>query len=306
MATPVSIKFRDLDEVQLRGMITHTRRQYAYLDPSSDDAVYALARLMTEVDFMHDRVVTPVRASLEFLQTIENHRRAEAEQNPSTAKTPLVDGVIHERDLVFVIKMFGIRLRSKGGLLQFLPRNEWIRGDDGDAAPAVEVNIDSPASAKGIEFEISAIKRNRKVHARQIDAAFNRLTRRFRDAEMARVFATLVTVKGMSIGEAKDALRTEHNIKDHEYNRIRDAAVELKIFDPASRRKHSNGRVTLDPDVLEWVESRVEEDLSGRMHRKTLSQMVNEMVRHLHQLVMKTQLAPKSNASARRVVKKNK
>lgn len=283
MTTPIS-KYRELDEVQLRGMIRHAEKTYPFLDPTSEDALYALARLMIDTDYVIDRMPTPVRASLEFLRGIAGAAGVER---------------IAERDLVFLIKMFGLRMRNKGGLLEFLPRNEWIREAHGEK-PAVEVHINDGGQAKSVEYEISQVHKTRKIHARRIDAAQNRLSRLHRDTALAQVFVQLHT-QGKTIGEAKDELRTTYNVKDHEYNRVRERALELGIFDPTRNKRRLHGRVTLDADVMEYVERLAEEQQGGRMHSKTPSQMVNQMLRDFHFLTTKQRLVapPKSARSAK-------
>ena len=276
MPTPIS-KHRDLDELQLRGMIRHAAKSYPFLDASSEDAVYALARLMVDVDYVVDRMTTPVRASLEFLRSLADERLG-------------VGARIAERDFVFVIKMFGLKIRNKGGLLEFLPRNEWIKESSGEK-PATEVTIDDQTQAKTVEFEISDVQKHRKIHGRRIEAAYNRLMRLHRDTELALIFVNLVN-GGRTIGEAKDELRNNFDVKDHEYNRIRERALDLGIFDRTRKRTRTQGRITLDPDVMAYVEEEAAASQGGRMHRRTPTQMANQMLRDFHLLVKKKPLIP--------------
>ncbi|KVV07453.1 hypothetical protein [Burkholderia ubonensis] len=266
-----------MDEVQLRGMIRHAAKSYPFLDATSEDAVYSLARLMIDVDYVVDRMTTPVRASLEFLRSLADQRLGPGAR-------------IAERDFVFVIKMFGLKIRNKGGLLEFLPRNEWVRESSGEK-PAIEVTIDDQTQAKTVEFEISDVQRHRKIHGRRIEAAYNRLVRLHRDTELALIFVSLVN-GGKTIGEAKDELRNNFDVKDHEYNRIRERALELGIFDRTRKRTRTQGRITLDPDVMAFVEEQAAASQGGRMHRRTPSQMANEMLRDFHFLLKKKPLIP--------------
>ncbi|WP_249204698.1 hypothetical protein [Burkholderia cenocepacia] len=266
-----------MDELQLRGMIRHAAKSYPFLDASSEDAVYALARLMVDVDYVVDRMTTPVRASLEFLRSLAEERLGAGSR-------------IAERDFVFVIKMFGLKIRNKGGLLEFLPRNEWIKEANGEK-PAIEVTIDDQTQAKTVEFEISDVQKHRKIHGRRIEAAYNRLVRLHRDTELARIFVSLVN-SGKTIGEAKDELRSQFDVKDHEYNRIRERALDLGIFDRTRKRTRTQGRITLDPDVMAFVEEEAAASQGGRMHRRTPTQMANQMLRDFHLMLKKRPLIP--------------
>ncbi|ARL04337.1 hypothetical protein [Burkholderia pseudomallei] len=278
MATPLS-KFEDITEVQLRGMIQHAKREYPFLDYSSDDALYALARLMISVDFMTERRVTPLRSSLLFL------RRIGAHADPAVP-------VIKERDFVFLVKMFGLLIRDKQGLYEFLPSNKWIDDSEDEGKPAVEVKIDDEATARAVEMEVSDIKKHRKIHERRIDAGTNRLVRWYRDAQLAVVLADRVK-SGQKIGDAREFLRTEHDVKDHEYVRIRERALEMGLLKNARTTRRKNIRVTLDGDVAHWVESQGSVD--GRLHARTPTQTVNACLRDLYFLVNKTRMpaAPK-------------
>jgi len=281
MATPIS-KHRDMPEVQLRGMITHAQKEFKYLDHTSDEALFGLARLMVTNDFVVDRQVTPVRSSLEFL------RKIGPTAEPAVQK-------IHERDFVFAIKMFGMLVREKNGLLEFLPGNRWIDDIDTEGKPAVKIEIDNEKTGREIELDISDVKKHRKIHERRIEAATNRLLRIHRDVSLAKVLGALIQ-SGMKIGEARDVLRQDHVVKDHEYVRIRGYALELGLLDTRSRRK--NTRVTLDPDVAAYV---VElSKVKGRLHSRTPTQTVNQALRDLHLLTKKEHLSavPKTDAES--------
>lgn len=289
MPTPIS-KYKDLDDLHLSGMITHAERNFPFLEHSSAESVRRLARLMIDVDYVVDRMPTPVMGSLAFL------RARAAEQG---FKIP-------ERDFVFLIKMFSLRIRDKGGLLEFLPGNEWAGVEVGEAQP-VEVYINDLESAKNIEYQLSAAYKPRKVHSRRIDAAENRLSRIYRDTELAYLFVDLVNGRGMTIGDARDVLRDEHKVKDHEYTRIRQRARELGIFDQARKRQTTTGRVTLDPDVMEYVEAESRRSQGPRMHARTPSQMVNQIVRDFYYAMNKRPLPPAASTKVRagKVVKKD-
>lgn len=282
MATPIS-KHQGMSEVQLRGMIQHAQREYPFLDHSSSDALYALARLMIDVDFMVDRKVTPLRSSLEFLRRI-------GEQAP----VPIIK--IHERDFVFLIKMFGLMVRDKHGLLEFLPKNRWIDDHEADGKPAVEVKIDTESTARKIELEISDVKKHRKIHDRRIEAGTNRLLRWYRDVQLAVLLAEQVK-NGAKIGEARETLRLHYHVKDHEYVRIRERALEMGLMDATRTAHRKNTRVTLDPDVAAFVDKLSVRD--GRMHAKTPTQTVNQAMRDLHMLLYKAPLPaiPKDDAA---------
>jgi len=279
MTTPVS-KFKELEEVQLRGMIRTTEKQYPYLEPTSEDALYVLARAMADTDFMIERPPTPVRSSLEFLRAI---------LEPIGKK-------VAERDFVFLIKMFGLRILDKDGLYEFLTASEARRQADGEKS-AVEVFMNDRDQAKVVEFEVSQVQKPRKIHLKRIDAALNRLLRRHRDTVLAHEFVRLLT-EGKTIGEAKDVLRNDHSVKDHEYNRVRERAVELGIFDPSRNKRNPQSRVTLDPDVMEYVQRTAAEQQGVRMHKKSTTQMVNQMLRDLHFFTKKIPLVPQPRKRA--------
>ncbi|WP_199028513.1 hypothetical protein [Ralstonia sp. ASV6] len=281
MTTPVSSRYKELGEVQLRGMIRATEKQFPFLEPTSEDALYKLARTMIDTDFMIDRPPTPVRSSLEFLRAI---------LEPEGIR-------VMERDFVFLIKMFGLRILDKEGLYEFWTPSETRRQADGEKA-AVEVYIEDREQAKVVEFVVSQVQKPRKIHLKRIDAAVNRLARRYRDTVLAHHFVSLVN-DGKTIGEAKDVLRIEHSVKDHEYNRVRERAMELGIFDPSRNKRSPQSRVTLDPDVMEYVQRTAEDQQGSRMHKKSTTQMVNQMLRDFHFLTKKVPLVPPPKSKKR-------
>jgi hypothetical protein len=275
MVTPIS-KFADMTEVQLRGMIRHTQREYAFLDHSNDEAVYALARLMTTADFVSVGKVTPLRSSLLFLRRI----------GPQAA--PAVPA-IRERDFVFAIKMFGLLVRDKQGLLEFLPDNKWIDDTDAEGKPAILIDIKSEIIAREVEFEISDTKKHRKIHERRIDAGTNRLLRWNRDGQLAVLLAELVK-GGLKIGEARELLRTEHDVKDHEYVRVRERALEIGLLQSTRSARRKNTRVTLDADVAVFIDSQAR--VPGRLHPRTPTQTVNQCLRDLYLMMYKKAMPP--------------
>lgn len=279
MMTTLS-KFADLPEVQVRGMITHVKREFPFLDHSSEDALYALARLMMNIEFIADKRVTPLRSSLLFLRYIG-----------PTANPPVE--TIKERDFVFLIKMFGLKTRSKNGLLEFLPDNTWIDDSDKDGKPAVEMKIENGKDAQLIEREVSDIKRHRKIHEKRIDAGTNRLLRWYRDNCLAIVLADRVLKEGEKIGEAREYLRTHHDVKDHEYVRIRKRAFELGLIESARTTRRKNMRVTLDMDCAGWVENLLRTD--SRFRGRTPTNVVNTCLRDLYEMTNRTRMpaAPK-------------
>ena len=266
--TPLS-KFAELPEVQIRGMITHVRREFPFLDHSSEDALYALARLMINIDFVAEKRVTPLRSSLLFLRRI------------GPTASPSVE-TIKERDFVFLIKMFGLKVRNKNGLLEFLPDNEWIDDTEKDGKPATEVNIDNGKDAQLIEKEISDIKRHRKIHEKRIDAGTNRLLRWYRDNYLALVLAERVIKENEKIGEAREFLRVHHDVKDHEYVRIRKRAFELGLIESARTTRRKNMRTTLDMDCAVWIEQLLRSE--SRFRGRTPTYVVNTCLRDLYEL----------------------
>jgi hypothetical protein len=250
-------------------MITHAKREYQYLDHSSEDALYALARLMSSVDFVADKRVTPLRSSLLFL------RRVGTSANPPVA-------TIKERDFVVLIKMFGLKVRNKNGLLEFLPDNEWIDDTEKDGKPAVEVPIENGKDAQLIEKEVSDIKRHRKIHEKRIDAGTNRLLRWYRDNFLAIVLAERVRNENEKIGEAREFLRQQFDVKDHEYVRIRKRAFELDLIESARTTRRRNMRITLDGDCALWVEQLLRSE--PRFRGRTPTYVVNTCMRDLYEI----------------------
>lgn len=267
-SNPLS-KYANLTEVQIRGMITHAAREYPFLDHSSEDTLCTLARLMISVDFVSDQRVTPLRSSLLFLRRIGQ-----------TANPPI--DTIRERDFVFLIKMFGLIVRDKHGLLEFLPDNVWIDESElGESKPATETKITDDVSARAVEMEISDIKRHRKIHERRIDAGTNRLLRWYRDGQLALVLAERVKA-GEKIGEAREHLRSQHDVKDHEYVRVRKRAFDMGLIESARTSRRKNIRVTLDPDCAAYIETRIRED--RQLRGRTPAQAVNGCLRDLYSL----------------------
>ncbi|TKC90166.1 hypothetical protein FAZ69_08435 [Trinickia terrae] len=249
-------------------MITHVKREFPFLDHSSEDALYVLARLMINIDFIAEKRVTPLRSSLLFL------RRIGAAVNPPVE-------TIKERDFVFLIKMFGLKVRNKNGLLEFLPDNEWIDDSDEDGKPATEVKIENGKDAQLIEKEVSDIKRHRKIHEKRIDAGTNRLLRWYRDNYLALVLAERVLKENEKIGEAREFLRVHHDVKDHEYVRIRKRAFELGLIESSRTARRKNMRVTLDMDCAVWIEQLLRET---RFRSRTPTYVVNTCLRDLYEM----------------------
>lgn len=267
MANPLS-KFEQLDDVQLNGMIAHTQRVYPYLEITSPEGVFALCRLMIETPFLLETKPTPIRASFLFLRKVSE---------TMTARMPGVT-LFRERDFVFAIKMFGLKVRAKNGVNQFVPDNELNEAED------EEVSVHDSRSAKELDVYVSDVHKRTKIQRHAIESAANRLLRDFREMELGRVFSDLMSRQGMSIGQAREYLRDECKIKDHEFVRIRKHAIDLGLFSSKRNQSKNNRRVTLDDDVVPYVEELQITLGSKNRGQLTPSQAVNQALRDFHKL----------------------
>jgi len=269
MPHPLS-KFADLESLQIQGMVTHAQRMYPYLEISSMDGVISLCRLMISSVFMLDTKPTAVRASFDFLRTI-------AGQGAEGEKRPVLFG---ERDVVFVIKMFGLRIRVSKGLLQFVPNNELDDKED------EEFLISDNKSAKELEFNISDVHKRTKIHTHTIQSAVNKLLREWRELQLAHLFATKVLQEKWTIGQAREYLRTQCEVKDHEFVRIRAQAIELGLFKSRRNLAKVNRRITLEEDNVGYVEE-MSKRFGGR-NVLTMSQTANRLIRDFRTMMETT------------------
>ena len=265
MGTPLD-KYAGLDDAQLAGMMTYTGKTFPFVDKSSLEALQSVCGLMLTTQFMFDQRPTPIKASFDFLCAIS---KMDVQGQP-TGRRQFV-----ERDFVYAVKMFGLRVRVKNGVYQFMPENELdFREDE-------EVLIDDERGARQVEFYISSVQTHTKIQTHTIESAYNKLMREWRERELARVFADKIRVGRQTIGQAREFLRTECGIKDHEFVRIREHAINMGIFQSKRSAARGNRRVTLDEDVAQYVES-VAKGTRGRA--MTLSAAVNKMLRDLRTL----------------------
>lgn len=269
MSHPLS-KFADLDPLQLQGMITHTHRVFPYLEISSIEDVLTLCNLMIQTTFMLDTKPTPIRASYDFLRTVTE----QSIDGGEVTKAPF-----SERDMVFAVKMFGLRIRISKGLLQFVPNNEFDDKED------EEFLIDSGITAKKLEFYISDVHKRTKIHTHTIQSASNKLLREWRELQLAKLFADLVHKKNRTIGQAREYLRTECGVKDHEFVRIRAQAIALGWFQSRRSPAKANRRITLDEDNLVYVEEMAQK-LGGRVPL-SMSAAANSLIRDFRKLSQK-------------------
>lgn len=261
MSTHLLSKYADLGDVQLDGMIAYAHRSFPFLEISTPDGLKTLCHLMVSTNFAFDKKPTPIRASFEFL------RKLPVEGAPTFA----------ERDFVFAIKMFGLLIREKNGVIQFVPGNRI------DLAEDEEVLIQSSKDAKQLEFYVSDVHKHTKIQTHTIQSATNKLLREWREIEMARHFAEKIA-EGASIGEAREYLRTSGGVKDHEFVRIRQHAIDLGLFQSKRSPSRVSRRITLDEDNVEFVEKLAKSFAKGRSP-VTMSQAANRALRDFKKLI---------------------
>ena len=263
MKTPLE-KFASLSAVQITAMIAHAVRSYPYLEHTSSTVVADLAKLMIDTPYMLDNKPTPICASYSFLKEVAKSSSAEVAR-------------FTDRDFVFCIKMFGLVLRERLGVIQFLHGNA-VSDDDIDS----EVLIADYDQAKRLEMYVSSIHKHTKIQRNSLDSADNKLRRVYRDVELAKLFVQMVDKEGLTVGEARNRLRTNCNVKDHEFIRIREQAIAMGIFE-SKRAKAKSARVTIDDENLPFVES-LAKGAGKNGSTLNLTQAVNKALRDLRLL----------------------
>lgn len=270
MSTSSLRKFADLDEVQLDGMIAYAHRTYPFLEGSSPEGLRLLCRLMQSANFLFDKKPTPIRSAFEFLRKIAV---SDVQGVPTQAAR------FAERDFVFAIKMFGLKVRDKNGVNQFVPDNRLDEAED------EEILIENAKDARELEFYLSDVYRKRtKIQTHTIQSATNKLLREWREIELAKAFSNKINAEGMSIGQAREFLRVTCSVKDHEFVRIRQYAIELNLFQSKRNPARANRRVTLDEDNIEFVEKLAKSFVKGK-NPLSMSQTVNKALRDFSKLV---------------------
>lgn len=273
--------YESLDTVQINGMILAAKQRFPYLECSSQDILLNLCVVMIHTHFILDTKATPIRASFEFLRQI---MRTAAGNDPRAAKLEF-----KERDFIFAIKMFGLKIRDKNGLKQFVPENEIDHRDD------EEVLITDEYSARELEHYVSDIQKRTKIQTNGIESALNRLLRDWREIELAKEFTNMMDKEGIAIGQARDRLRDEYGVKDHEFVRIRDHAIELGLLKSKRNQSKNGRRITLDPDVLVFVEqlmSKPDPNRKGaRKEPASASEAVNQAMRDFYLMINNRQLS---------------
>lgn len=266
-------KYPDLDDVQLDGMIAYAARHYPYLESSSPEGLRRLCRLLLETNFAFDKKPTPVRSSYEFLCKIaENDVRG----------VPTEQARFAERDFVFAIKMFGLKIRNKGGVNQFVVDNRLDEMED------EEVLVDNDKAARALEYYLSDVyKRRTKIQTHTIQSATNKLLREWREIELAKLFSDRINNQGDTIGQARELLRSTYSVKDHEFVRIRQHAIDLGLFQSKRSPSKSNRRVTLDEDIVPFIE-KMGRGLSRGKNPLSMSQTVNRALRDFQKLINET------------------
>lgn len=249
-----------LDDIKLKGMISYAQKMYPFLETTSYDAVFSLCKLMNENPFSFDKKPTPVRSSLDFLRKIKD------ETYPTAPP-------FEDRDFVFAVKMFSLRIREKNGVNQFVP------DDLMNVSVDEEIRIDNAKDSKELEFYVSVVHKRTKIQTQAIQSATNKLLREWRERQLGRVFAEKMDEENMTIGSAKDWLMSHCGVKEHEFVRIRNWSITEKLFVPKRASNSPSRRVTLDEDVVPFVESLMRHSAS-----RTMTQAVNQSLRDLKKL----------------------
>jgi hypothetical protein len=263
MPTPMS-KFEHLDDAQLQDMINLTASKFPYLEYSSKDTLLALARLMTSNEFMVEVKPTPIRSSFVFLRKIASVIASMTQTEP----IPVI-----ERDFIFAIKMFGLGVRMKGG------KHEFVADGVVDLKVDEETVINSSADVKRLEFYVSDINTFTKIQTNAIESALNRLQRDWREMMLARELGRLID-EGATIGVARSKIMQEWEVKEHEFVRIRQIALDKGWFVSKRRQSETSSRITLDEDVAPYIQQ-LRKTLADGRKRLTTSQAVNEALRRL-------------------------
>mgnify|MGYP003333256181 CR=1 FL=1 len=270
-------KFQIDSDVALRGMIEHCRQTYTYLEVS--DSTFAVCKAMLETPFMLDNRPTPIRSVYEFFKRVI----ANGQPLPSL-----------DRDFVFGIKMYGLRVWEKAGQFVFLPGNEpqepkVRKVRNGREVRFRPVPIETVEDVRKLEFYIFDGSKRTKIQHNSIESATNRLLRTHHELTLAKVLGSLR--KTMAIGEARDVLRQDYNVKDHEFVRIRKAAMALGVFKSGRSTATQSNRFTMDEDVQQFVERVAKQKAEdGEPVPSSQSQLVNQVFRELHMLAFGTRL----------------
>jgi hypothetical protein len=275
MLTVLDSPQRVTDEA-LQQMIADAERSFAYLTCTAQ--IFATCRMMRDNRFMFDDRQTPIAASFEFLK-----KRAE-QDDPRSAP-------LDQRDFVFAIKMFGIGVHERKGMMYFLgrhmPKAGVRRVRDGIEDKYTAIALNDGHSVRELEFYLFQDGKRTKIQINEIQSATNKLLREHRELQLAVLLGKL-RAGGMSIGEGKDLMRNEHGVKDHEFARVRGKAIELGIFKPGRAAAKESSRVMLDPDVQDLL-SRVRQQKKAEGMRESqlsMSKLINMTVRELHLIAM--------------------
>ncbi|WP_432262892.1 hypothetical protein [Cupriavidus sp. TMH.W2] len=271
---PTALASPDLSDDALKHMIAEAERSFDYL--SSTPHTFALCKLMLAHEFMFSDRQTPIDSSVEFLKT-----RAELLGVP---------GIVTDRDFVFAIKMFGIKIWQKKSMFYFRGEQAASTGTgvrrvrDGVTVDFKIKPLDDAAAMKDLEFYLYSGSKRTKIQLNEIQSASNKLLRDHRDRELALLLGELRGKRKLSIGDARDLLRNEYDVKDHEFARIRAKAIELGVFTPGRAAAKESSRVTLDADVLEFLGLvRAKKRGAGvRDNQLTLTKLLNSAIRDMH------------------------
>lgn len=264
-------KFQIKSDAELKGMIEHAKRTFPYLEVTS--ATFGLCRLMLDEPFMFADRQTPIRSSFEFLERVQ-------------ASTSGHAAVVTDRDFMFAVKMFGLKVWERGGQYYFLGDNEppvekVRRVQAGKEVKYRPVAIESAEDVRMLEFYLFSGTKRTKIQIAAIQSATNKLLRDWRELKVARILGELL--KSQTIGEAKEVLRTDYGVKDHEFVRIRQIAIKIGVFASGRSTAKKSNRATLEDDVLEYLERvRKQKVAEGQRGQLSITQLVNQTIRELH------------------------
>lgn len=277
MLSVLKKRFHDVDEIKLEGMISYTRRVAPYVQFSSLPAVKTLANLMLNTSFCFERKETPLCSSYNFLQRVGSFAGGPTSLEEQAENAGTTKKSFEERDFIFLVKMFGFSLRrANSGVIQIV---EELDIDDDP------VTIDDEKSAKELEFYISEIQKHTRIQLHSIESSTKRLLRDWREVQLAYALAEKVNKENYTIGRAKDFLRDNCAIKDHEFVRIREHALNLDLLTPKRKRSDTSRRVSIDEDVIPFIDD-LSKKLSKGRHPLTFTQAVNRALRDFRQLII--------------------
>jgi hypothetical protein len=259
-------------------MVNVALKEFPYLEYSSMDVLLFLCEFMIKVEFMSEKKATPIRSAFEFLREVGAVELSKIKAAGGTA--PIM---FAERDFVFAIKLFGLYVRNHNGINQFVPDGEQDSTDE-------TVVIDSSTEAKRLEYYVSDVQKRTKIQIHAIESAANRLRREWREIELARIFSESIK-SGKTIGQARNFLREECGIKDHEFVRIREYAISRGWFSSKRRSSKANRRVTLDDDVAIYVAD-LAKNFSKGAKSLTMSQATNKALRDFKTIVEDQEVEP--------------